>query len=126
MNHPLERTLRATTLALALGLAPAFARAADGAWQDCNANGVEDAVDIALGTSVDVDRNGIPDECESALAPAPPAPARSAATIPATMASPFAGSTVFPRAGRACVRGSELLAEHARPSSARWRRVGDV
>jgi hypothetical protein len=31
---------------------------------DCNHNGVEDAVDIATGTSADVNHNGIPDECE--------------------------------------------------------------
>jgi hypothetical protein len=30
---------------------------------DCNANGVEDASDIANGTSSDADGNGIPDEC---------------------------------------------------------------
>lgn len=32
---------------------------------DCNGNGVEDAVDIACGTSADLDTNGIPDECET-------------------------------------------------------------
>jgi len=31
---------------------------------DCNRNGVRDAIDIALGTSVDCDSNGYPDECE--------------------------------------------------------------
>lgn len=31
---------------------------------DCNANGVEDAVDIASGYSADLDGNGVPDECE--------------------------------------------------------------
>lgn len=31
---------------------------------DCNNNGVEDAVDISLGTSSDVNGNGVPDECE--------------------------------------------------------------
>jgi hypothetical protein len=31
---------------------------------DCNANGVEDAVDIAVGYSSDLDGNGVPDECE--------------------------------------------------------------
>lgn len=31
---------------------------------DCNNNGIEDAVDIALGISSDADFNGIPDECE--------------------------------------------------------------
>ena len=31
---------------------------------DCNNNGIEDAVDIALGVSSDTNMNGIPDECE--------------------------------------------------------------
>jgi hypothetical protein len=35
-------------------------------WSDCNRNGVEDAVDIALGSSADLDRNGVPDECDGA------------------------------------------------------------
>lgn len=32
---------------------------------DCNANGVEDALDACQGTSPDANVNGIPDECES-------------------------------------------------------------
>jgi hypothetical protein len=31
---------------------------------DCNGNGIDDAIDIASGTSEDIDGNGIPDECE--------------------------------------------------------------
>ena len=31
---------------------------------DCNGNGIDDAVDIAMGTSEDCDSNGVPDECE--------------------------------------------------------------
>ncbi len=31
---------------------------------DCNMNFIDDAIDIALGTSLDVNGNGIPDECE--------------------------------------------------------------
>lgn len=31
---------------------------------DCNGNGVDDSLDVALGTSADLDRSGIPDECE--------------------------------------------------------------
>jgi len=34
--------------------------------QDCNGNGIEDAVDIATGISSDANLNGIPDECEQA------------------------------------------------------------
>ena len=30
---------------------------------DCNANGVDDAIDIAGGTSADGDGDGVPDEC---------------------------------------------------------------
>jgi hypothetical protein len=30
---------------------------------DCNTNGVNDSVDIATGTSLDENHNGIPDEC---------------------------------------------------------------
>jgi hypothetical protein len=33
---------------------------------DCNQNGIEDSVDIALGASSDQNRNGVPDECEAA------------------------------------------------------------
>ncbi len=33
--------------------------------QDCNSNGVEDAVDIASGYSIDLDGNGVPDECDA-------------------------------------------------------------
>src|SRR5207302_922012 len=31
---------------------------------DCNANGADDAHDIAAGTSKDCNANGVPDECE--------------------------------------------------------------
>jgi glucose/arabinose dehydrogenase len=37
---------------------------------DCNANGLSDACDVAQGTSPDLDRNGVPDECECATLPA--------------------------------------------------------
>jgi len=36
---------------------------------DCNGNGVEDAVDIGTGTSLDGNMNGIPDECEGSIVP---------------------------------------------------------
>jgi len=32
---------------------------------DCNANGIEDLIEIATGTSGDADDNGVPDECEA-------------------------------------------------------------
>jgi hypothetical protein len=32
---------------------------------DCNDNGIEDAIDIANGSSSDADGNGVPDECEA-------------------------------------------------------------
>ena len=31
---------------------------------DCNANGIADTLDVDLGTSIDSDGNGVPDECE--------------------------------------------------------------
>src|SRR5262249_45744564 len=31
---------------------------------DCNGNGHDDTIDILTGTSLDVNHNGIPDECE--------------------------------------------------------------
>ena len=34
---------------------------------DCNKNGVDDATDIQNGTSADVNKNGIPDECEGGI-----------------------------------------------------------
>jgi hypothetical protein len=33
--------------------------------RDCNENGVEDSIDISSGVSLDVNLNGIPDECET-------------------------------------------------------------
>jgi hypothetical protein len=38
--------------------------------RDCNANGVDDPRDVALGTSPDCNANGVPDECD--LAPGQP------------------------------------------------------
>ncbi len=32
--------------------------------EDCNLNGIDDAIDIAEATSLDVNENGVPDECE--------------------------------------------------------------
>lgn len=34
-------------------------------FQDCNSNGIDDALDIAQGTSLDTNSNGFPDECEA-------------------------------------------------------------
>jgi hypothetical protein len=36
---------------------------------DCNGNQVADAVDVALGTSLDLNGNGLPDECEECVLP---------------------------------------------------------
>ena len=33
--------------------------------EDCNGNDVDDPIDIAFGTSVDCNQNGVPDECEA-------------------------------------------------------------
>ncbi|GJM26968.1 MAG: hypothetical protein DHS20C16_33830 [Phycisphaerae bacterium] len=35
--------------------------------EDCNSNGIEDATDIAVGTSFDCNGNGVPDECDHQL-----------------------------------------------------------
>ena len=57
----------AVPTATAVGPAPR----ATGVMHDCNANGIEDAVDIATGISTDANLNGVPDECEQALARKP-------------------------------------------------------
>ena len=51
---------------LSFGLAFLLCLAARGPARaaDCNRNGVEDGMDIALGASLDCDANGVPDECE--------------------------------------------------------------
>lgn len=65
-----------STLILALGpllgcMTPLCGAADEltGRLHDCNGNGIEDAVDIALGASADADANGVPDECEGAVPP---------------------------------------------------------
>ena len=35
--------------------------------QDCNGNGIDDAIDIFLETSTDHDDNGVPDECDGTI-----------------------------------------------------------
>ncbi len=40
-----------------------------GDFADCNANNVADSCDIATGTSLDADGNGVPDECEGVPCP---------------------------------------------------------
>ncbi len=40
--------------------------------RDCNGNGIEDGVDIGRGTSLDKNRNGVPDECEVLPLPSEP------------------------------------------------------
>jgi len=44
-------------VALVSGTSPVFA-------VDCNTNGVENTVDISVGTSTDCNSNGVPDECD--------------------------------------------------------------
>ena len=44
--------------------APLDLPAAVAAGLDCNGNGIEDAIDIANGTSSDLDGDGVPDECQ--------------------------------------------------------------
>jgi hypothetical protein len=47
-----------------VGPAPVVDMGAYEFFPDCNGNGIEDANDIAAGTSADIDANGVPDECE--------------------------------------------------------------
>lgn len=67
MKHQPRLPIIVLACAFALG-----ARAPD-AWceqapapalQDCNGNGVDDTVDIALGSSSDGNFDGVPDECQ--------------------------------------------------------------
>lgn len=64
MRHlPLLLALACAPL-LAARCAPAAAPSTPTApLYDCNGNGVEDAFDIANGTSSDLDSDGVPDEC---------------------------------------------------------------
>lgn len=64
----------ATLVMLVAGWHPATAFAATagaraGVPVDCNANGVDDALDISAGTSTDCDANGVPDECSPTFPP---------------------------------------------------------
>jgi hypothetical protein len=73
-KEPAMHTARTRNLPLALAAlivcislaarecAPTEARTV-AAGRDCNANGIEDALDIANGTSSDLDSDGVPDEC---------------------------------------------------------------
>ena len=47
-----------------LGKAPIVDMGAFEYFPDCNVNGIEDAIDLANGTSTDLNSNGVPDECE--------------------------------------------------------------
>ena len=69
MLHPLlaRRLLAGGAPLLVLLLTfhgPGVASVDEPLFHDCNGNGVEDAIDIALGTSSDVDFDGVPDECQ--------------------------------------------------------------
>lgn len=110
MASPLELLLHCSAQAL-IALAPAAA-AARGDWNDCNANGVEDAVDIALGTSADVDRNGVPDECEARAPRA--APATDPSGGPPALA-PQRGPAAVPFRGESALR-IEPRSAPARPT----------
>ncbi len=60
----IRTTLTLLLLLAGTGLAQVHAHASP-LQQDCNQNGVEDSVDIAFGSSSDVNKNGVPDECEA-------------------------------------------------------------
>jgi len=75
MRHVLPASLSLLVLLLASPSGPCAptSRAADpllvpepaAPLEDCNGNGIEDAVDIALGGSSDVNLDGVPDECQA-------------------------------------------------------------
>jgi hypothetical protein len=52
------------TIDTGVGPAPVVDMGAIEYLSDCNANGIADPIDIANGTSADVDGSGVPDECE--------------------------------------------------------------
>lgn len=58
-------TLPTTSAPARTHVAPSAAPSSAAPSSDCNDNGIEDAVDIAIGYSSDLDGNGVPDECEA-------------------------------------------------------------
>ncbi|MCC6409874.1 MAG: hypothetical protein IT453_22160 [Planctomycetes bacterium] len=123
MPTPILRAARVLAAWL-IAAAPSLALASEAAgepWNDCNQNGVEDAVDIALGSSADVNQNGVPDECEALEPSAEPAP-----RIPGARLQPAEPAWVFPCVGRGCSERIEPLTGGARRTSARVRRAGEA
>lgn len=114
-----HRCIALTLVCLAARIAPASATPED--WNDCNQNGVEDAVDIAYGTSADLDRNGVPDECQN-LASEVAAPRRGRTALPPSAPEPPAAECVaFPVAFGTLVP-IEPAARGVRPSRTFLRR----
>lgn len=69
---PILLVLLTPCLAPARGVERVQPAAAEAALRDCNANGVADEIDIAVGSSMDLDLNGVPDECEGRSRPTGP------------------------------------------------------
>jgi len=122
-----------TILALLLAAGPLAAQCEPTV--DCNANGVLDSCDIALGTSDDCDQNGVPDSCDIASGsqvdcnfngipdscePAPPAPL--------VVAGGFASATSVSIRGNLAAVGSALDSTAAAGAGAVhiFRRVGTI
>ncbi|MCE9596201.1 MAG: hypothetical protein K8S98_18580 [Planctomycetes bacterium] len=102
LEAPAHGVVALVLAALALRTPSALA-AAD--WNDCNRNGVEDAVDIALGSSADLDANGVPDECQGVVLATRVEPASNTSPTPgieifAPRPQPLSTGAVFHRVGR--------------------------
>jgi len=91
---------------------------------DCNANGVGDALDIAMGTSSDWNGNGRPDSCEGLqVSDVPPAAPRW--SLGANVPNPFNPTTRIPfeaaAAGAVRLRILDIAGRHVRTLDVRAR-----
>lgn len=122
----------ALVLAVLAARTPKALAAAD--WNDCNRNGVEDAVDIALGSSADLDGNGVPDECQGLVLRRSTARETSTPSTPRVeiftpRPQPLSTGAVFLRIGRSRAEHPELREPFRvtfRPKAAELLLAGDA